>query len=175
MSSQVTLPSGPDRPVERAQPSTSTGRLRSACDSCHQAKTKCSGRSHCLTCQVSQVRCTYSPGNRLGRPKGSKNRQTWMQEKENKTKNSRSTDTLECSESERQQQQPEPMAVEFDLEHGFDTPLAEDFAANNNPSHLLSSELTSLIDEIGCTHDDTMNLEGPNALYAQVCKHVVRF
>lgn len=59
-----------------------TSRLRSACDGCHHAKTKCLGGNPCYNCQLSQVRCDYSHGGRLGRPKGSKNRRTLMQQLE---------------------------------------------------------------------------------------------
>ncbi|PHH92655.1 hypothetical protein CDD83_6259 [Cordyceps sp. RAO-2017] len=64
--------------------SKSGGRLRAACDSCHQAKIKCSGTALCTACQASQLRCVYSPGKRLGRPKGSKNKKTLMLQTGNK-------------------------------------------------------------------------------------------
>ncbi|KAG8164261.1 hypothetical protein KVR01_006179 [Diaporthe batatas] len=60
-------------PTERVQ-------LRSACDACHQSKIKCPGGHPCFPCQSSRNRCNYSPGNRLGRPKGSKNKRTLMRE-----------------------------------------------------------------------------------------------
>lgn len=51
-------------------------RLRSACDTCHQLKKKCSGTLPCENCVLSNSRsmCFYSATNRLGRPRGSKNR-----------------------------------------------------------------------------------------------------
>jgi hypothetical protein len=51
-----------------------SGGYRVACDSCHQAKTRCTGGHPCQSCAESQICCTYSPRNRLGRPKGSKNK-----------------------------------------------------------------------------------------------------
>lgn len=54
--------------------------LRSACDACHQSKIKCPGGYPCFPCQSSRSRCNYSPGSRLGRPKGSKNKRTLMRE-----------------------------------------------------------------------------------------------
>lgn len=50
-------------------------KLRLACNSCHQAKTRCSGGMPCTTCQNSRYECIYSISNQLGRPKGTtKNR-----------------------------------------------------------------------------------------------------
>lgn len=54
--------------------SNPSGGYRVACDSCHQAKTRCTGGHPCQSCAESQICCTYSPRNRLGRPKGSKNK-----------------------------------------------------------------------------------------------------
>lgn len=69
---------------QRASPSNSapSGRLRAACNFCHQAKVKCSGDDPCSTCQASNLRCIYSPAGRQGRPKGSKNKRTLLQERE---------------------------------------------------------------------------------------------
>ena len=66
--------------VQREGRSSKSGRLRSACDACHQSKTKCSGGVTCVTCAMSNGQCTYSMGNRLGRPKGSKNKRILLQE-----------------------------------------------------------------------------------------------
>ena len=51
-------------------------RVRSACDSCHTLKMKCSGGYPCTGCDKSKQTCIYSEPNRLGRPKGSKNKKT---------------------------------------------------------------------------------------------------
>ncbi|KAJ5626330.1 hypothetical protein N7510_002639 [Penicillium lagena] len=51
-------------------------RMRSACDACHLSKLRCSGGSPCANCQLSDQPCAYSPSNRLGRPKGIKNKPT---------------------------------------------------------------------------------------------------
>jgi hypothetical protein len=56
-------------------------RLRRACDTCHQLKVRCSGTMPCETCLSSNNECFYSQLNRLGRPKGSKNRQILKQRK----------------------------------------------------------------------------------------------
>ncbi|KAL1963680.1 hypothetical protein VTN77DRAFT_7884 [Rasamsonia byssochlamydoides] len=51
-----------------------TKKVRSACDTCHNAKMKCSGGSPCAACSSSGYQCRYSVSNRLGRPKGAKNK-----------------------------------------------------------------------------------------------------
>lgn len=51
-------------------------KLRSTCDLCHQGKIKCSGGNPCTACERSDVRCHYSVSNRIGRPKGVKNKKT---------------------------------------------------------------------------------------------------
>ncbi|KAJ5124899.1 uncharacterized protein N7515_008724 [Penicillium bovifimosum] len=54
---------------------TTQRKVRSACDACHGLKMKCSGGDPCTGCARSKQTCLYSEPNRLGRPKGSKNRQ----------------------------------------------------------------------------------------------------
>ena len=51
-------------------------KLRSACDTCHKAKMRCSGEKPCAACLESGYHCLYSVSNRLGRPKGRKNKRT---------------------------------------------------------------------------------------------------
>ena len=51
-------------------------KLRTACDVCHQAKMKCSGGRPCDGCRDSGYDCSYSVSNRIGRPKGTKNKRT---------------------------------------------------------------------------------------------------
>ena len=53
-----------------------TKKLRTACDVCHQAKMKCSGGTPCAGCRDSGYPCCYSVSNRIGRPKGTKNKRT---------------------------------------------------------------------------------------------------
>ncbi|KAK9442090.1 C6 finger domain protein GliZ [Metarhizium brunneum] len=56
--------------------SPSSCRMRSACDSCHQSKVKCSGGNPCSGCHKLGARCHYSSSNRTGRPRGIKNKVT---------------------------------------------------------------------------------------------------
>ena len=51
-------------------------KLRAACDVCHQGKTKCSGEHPCAGCLQLGQRCSYSVSNRIGRPKGARNKKT---------------------------------------------------------------------------------------------------
>lgn len=60
-------------------------RLRSACDICHQAKTRCSGGTPCTGCQNSGYKCVYSISNRLGRPKGTTKNNTQRHRAANNT------------------------------------------------------------------------------------------
>ena len=53
-----------------------TKKLRTACDVCHHAKMKCSGGTPCAGCRDSGYECGYSVSNRIGRPKGTKNKRT---------------------------------------------------------------------------------------------------
>ena len=50
------------------------GKIRSACDTCHRLKVKCSGHVPCEGCLNSGSSCFYSYSGRLGRPRGTKNR-----------------------------------------------------------------------------------------------------
>lgn len=59
---------------------TDQKKLRSACDSCHQCKVKCSGGSPCFRCTSKGLTCRYGYQNRAGKPKGSKNRRTLERE-----------------------------------------------------------------------------------------------
>lgn len=56
-------------------------KLRSACDTCHQTKVRCSGGNPCQMCQHVRAECIYSPSSRKGRPKGTRPRKSLEQEK----------------------------------------------------------------------------------------------
>lgn len=56
--------------------SPSSKKLRTACDVCHQNKTKCSGQKPCVGCLQVGIECSYSVSNRIGRPKGARNKKT---------------------------------------------------------------------------------------------------
>ncbi|KAJ5509899.1 hypothetical protein N7453_002002 [Penicillium expansum] len=56
-------------------------KFRSACDSCHRSKTRCSGGNPCNRCQEFMTRCTYSYSVRAGKPKGSRCRKTLERER----------------------------------------------------------------------------------------------
>lgn len=63
-------------PQSRDQDPNKQKRLRTACDICHHAKMKCSGGAPCNGCRDSGYDCFYSVSNRIGRPKGTKNKRT---------------------------------------------------------------------------------------------------
>ena len=70
-----------DRDVDRPK------KLRTACDMCHQAKMKCSGGNPCSACGDSRYKCFYSVSNRIGRPKGTKNKRTLERMSRNQSDN----------------------------------------------------------------------------------------
>ncbi|KAI1085974.1 hypothetical protein F5B19DRAFT_480831 [Rostrohypoxylon terebratum] len=157
--SQVSLPGGQSWPIESTEPLKSTGRLRSACDSCHQAKIRCSGGDPCLTCLVSQTNCSYSPSNRLGRPKGSKNKRVAVKGNKNGRDESlegqHANGAIDRRGSEpglrrEAQQERDPISVEFDVDHGLHGDITEG---------LLSHHFASFVDTIGGSHMHT-SLEG---------------
>ena len=53
-----------------------TKKLRSACDSCHQTKVRCSGGQPCEKCEKIGFDCVYSVSERTGRPKDTRNKKT---------------------------------------------------------------------------------------------------
>lgn len=53
-----------------------TKRYRSACDMCHQTKIKCTGGPQCDECIKLGVTCRFSTSDRIGRPKGARNKST---------------------------------------------------------------------------------------------------
>ncbi|KAL1982742.1 hypothetical protein VTN96DRAFT_924 [Rasamsonia emersonii] len=63
-------------PAERGASSSSSRKLRSACDSCHHTKVKCSGGRPCEKCRKMGFDCVYSASNRIGRPKNTRNKKT---------------------------------------------------------------------------------------------------
>ena len=185
MSLQVISSNQQERPRGRDEASKPTGRLRSACDSCHQSKIRCSGGNPCSTCEWSQSRCTYSLANPLGRPKGSKNKRTLTGEssnERNKTQRERASSSAEVVqwESAHQQQQPQQqqqqlppppldaMASEFDYKHGFDAASAESLMADASREFMLDPDL-SLMDMMSTGND--LNLQ---AIFAEVRKPLKR-
>lgn len=67
MESGRDLTGGSERPQKK---------LRSACDICHQTKVRCSSDTPCRTCENLDIECVYSVSNRVGRPRGIKNKKT---------------------------------------------------------------------------------------------------
>ncbi|KAF2215737.1 hypothetical protein CERZMDRAFT_81862 [Cercospora zeae-maydis SCOH1-5] len=51
-----------------------TVRLRSSCDGCQEAKSRCSRETPCFRCKVHDIACIYSPTKRIGRPRLSSNK-----------------------------------------------------------------------------------------------------
>ncbi|KJZ77825.1 hypothetical protein HIM_03002 [Hirsutella minnesotensis 3608] len=172
-----------ERPVEKAGSTKSSGRLRAACDSCHQAKVKCSGTVPCATCQASQLNCVYSPGNRLGRPKGSKNKKTLMLQNGNTAGETRQetkslgSGKLNADATTRQhdyQQQhlanSDSLSVDLDFENGSDTTCAyiEDGFADGTYGFPSGPSLISLFGSMESTYLDANQNYDFNALFASM-------
>lgn len=97
------------RPLQKPLHDTmQTRRLRSACDICHQGKTRCSGGNPCTGCQNSGAECTYSVSNRLGRPKGTTKYRTQRQRTVN-TSSALSSTTRSSSATSEPYKDPSPM------------------------------------------------------------------
>lgn len=60
-------------------------KLRAACDNCHRGKVRCSGQLPCQGCLNTGTLCFFSLSDRLGRPKGTKNRSSEEVRKQSNT------------------------------------------------------------------------------------------
>ncbi|KAH9885150.1 hypothetical protein F4778DRAFT_787326 [Xylariomycetidae sp. FL2044] len=84
MTTDASRQPGEESPTSPDHGGTRTSRprlqLRAACDGCNHSKTKCPGGNPCPPCQCYGIKCHYSIAQKLGRPKGSKNKRTLMQE-----------------------------------------------------------------------------------------------
>ena len=89
-------------------------KLRTACDFCHRAKMKCSGGHPCDGCKDSGFGCSYSVSNRIGRPKGTKNKRT-----------------LERLSRETAENQGKSIAS--DQDQGLLTARSQDHSSSNSP------------------------------------------
>jgi hypothetical protein len=94
-------------------------KVRSACDICHALKMKCSGGDPCTGCARSKQSCIYSEPNRLGRPKGSKNKKsqhhcTTSKSPRSKQREKGRTDSLESDYS------PRPSSTQQEVALGLD-------------------------------------------------------
>jgi hypothetical protein len=69
-----------------------TVRLRSACDSCHKSKIRCTRGNPCNLCRLFNNHCIYSPRNGIGRPKGSKSQRN-AASPQSKVRKSRTAET----------------------------------------------------------------------------------
>lgn len=76
-------------------------KLRTACDICHQAKMKCSGGTPCNGCRDSGYECSYSVSNRIGRPKGTKNKRTLERMSRSQNENNPPVKTEKTSKADK--------------------------------------------------------------------------
>jgi hypothetical protein len=173
--------------LERFQSSKPAERRRSACDACHEAKTKCSGGATCFGCQLSGLQCTYSLISRLGRPKGSKNKRTLRQQgdhdsRKNKRRNHSPSPEPRESQGHQRPQQPSPKGSSDRFTWGSDLDQTIDatFAANytdNALDSLLCPDLISFNDKFDDRSVDqaqsAITDHGLDSVFAKVCKHLL--
>lgn len=133
--------------VQRGGRPSKSGRLRSACDTCHQSKTKCSGGLPCVTCAMSHGQCTYSVGNRLGRPKGSKNKRILLQE--NHISNQAGAGDGERVPRRQRQQLRQQRSMSPRSENSYDRASAEETFVDEHSEHPFGPELSSLFNALG--------------------------
>ena len=182
MSIQNSYPNSPERPsVEPVQPSPSIApprRIRTACNSCHQAKIRCSGGTPCLGCQTSGTRCIYSTGNRLGRPKGSRNKRSRVQgnqnqaagSSQNNVSSSNGPDVLQWTNSTEAQSETMSMDVDFDhaFDNAFNKSICGDMNTGGNPDSLSSPNLNLLFESLDASRMPTSTENDLSSFFTEV-------
>lgn len=154
--------------AESVQSSKSVGRLRTACDACHNAKTKCSGGTPCSNCRASRDQCVYSVGTQLGRPRGSKNRRT-LQPKGNAPKSRKKPRAKR--EKPESDSRSDSLAASIDSEHTLNTALDANHAGDGVLNDLFYPSLAS-IDTTCSTHVNTTGAEDIlNSLFTHVSNY----
>ena len=121
-------------------------KLRTACDVCHQAKMKCSGGTPCAGCRDSGYECRYSVSNRIGRPKGTKNKRTLDRMSRNKGGGGEQTENDQSSPT---QAHPSLTAL-----------------SNPSGSSMPSSDKTSINSILGTSLDETTSVPGTDTFGA---------
>ncbi|KEF62593.1 uncharacterized protein A1O9_00566 [Exophiala aquamarina CBS 119918] len=91
---------------DSSQVSSSTKKLRLACDVCHSAKTRCCGSNPCARCVRCGTQCVYSQSNRAGRPKGTRNKKSVDNSKIDS--DHRDSSSPQQQEQHRQQESQQP-------------------------------------------------------------------
>ncbi|KAF4991483.1 hypothetical protein FGRMN_7794 [Fusarium graminum] len=144
----------------------SASRSRSACDACRRSKIRCSGGNPCSTCRWSQTCCHYTPGRRLGRPKGSKNKRTLLQQDAGGVDD----DRQDCAVlnnidpvlwvADGQQLPLDANYFSLDMDHGCDS-ISRFLSVNGflNPTDCLGNETYNFV-------DSTLSLTYPMSINA---------
>ena len=133
-------------------------KLRTACDICHQAKMKCSGGSPCNGCRDSGYGCSYSVSNRIGRPKGTKNKRTLERMNRNQSEAERESRARNTPGSDRGLGvQPGSMAFDNDMRMGSHVtdsmPLDSIFGTNGSYSMPSSTTFEPFSDNFNSWYD----------------------
>ncbi|KAH8694079.1 hypothetical protein BGW36DRAFT_430104 [Talaromyces proteolyticus] len=111
-----------------------TKKLRSACDTCHQTKVRCSGGNPCQMCQHLEAECIYSPSSRKGRPKGTRPRKSLQQETLSGGQVTSGNSTPANKHSVRAKPRKQDIA---DASHGILSPDTESYLFENDIDDLI--------------------------------------
>ena len=161
------------------QRSNRSGRLRSACDTCHQGKNRCSGGNPCSACRTSGIRCIYSPGSRLGRPKGSKNKRTLMTGNQNEQ--SENTEMQEdrsgnprsevVAWTDEQGQRSDATLVDFDIDSLYQSTFGLDSTVDSSTPFPVDPSLAFIFDTTGKDHLSATTEDEFGPFFGQVSHH----
>ena len=133
-------------------------KLRTACDICHQAKMKCSGGTPCNGCRDSGYECSYSVSNRIGRPKGTKNKRTLERMSRNQSENEREQKARNNSTTDQSLGiQPGSIAFDNDMRMGSNVsdsmPFDSMFGTNGSYSMPSSNTFEPFSDNFNSWYD----------------------
>lgn len=148
-------------------------KLRTACDSCHQNKTKCSGENPCAACVQSEIHCSYSVSNKIGRPKGARNKKTL--ERASRRPNSIGVGNSPEGSNDASQNNKPAVALQWldditdnsiPIQADTDCDIFEDIASieafqGSNPDNLLfqpsDGDWWSCIESLGSSNESTLS------------------
>lgn len=127
-------------------------RTRSACDACHQSKIRCSGGNPCISCSVSDSPCNYSAISRLGRPKGSRNKRTLVNQASEGGHNNADSEVSEAYSNGRPLRTPGQSYSMKRQVHREDMPQPDDrhnaHSDSPIPTHTMSFDIDGITSDL---------------------------
>ena len=142
-------------------------KLRSSCNECHSSKSKCTGGNPCRTCARLQIPCIYSVSNRMGRPRGTKNKKTLarLENAKEQTHSRSRSETQSQSQSQQSSRRSSPSA--FDDQTEQTPPAFANIDMNSDNWPIMSSLSEDPLDLLGKVPDagpvgfDSFSPNGP--------------